>query len=51
MGDTAPADDYKFFYGNVNENNQLGLGFFVHNRIISGGKKMEFVSERISCTV
>jgi hypothetical protein len=31
---TAPAGEYIFFYGNRNENHELGTGFIVHKRII-----------------
>jgi exonuclease III len=42
---TEPAGEYIFFYGKGNENHELGTGFFVHKRIISG---IEFVSDRMS---
>jgi hypothetical protein len=47
-GGTELAGEYTFFYG---KNRELGAGFFVHNRIISAVKRVEFVSDRMSYVI
>jgi hypothetical protein len=44
---TEPAEEYTFFYGKGNENQELGTDSFVHKRITSTVKRVEFVSDRM----
>jgi hypothetical protein len=39
-GGTEPAIKCTFFYGKGNQNHELGIGFFVHKRIISAVMKI-----------
>jgi hypothetical protein len=47
-GGTEPAEEYTCFCGKGNRNHELGIALFVHKRIISAVKRVEFVSDRMS---
>jgi hypothetical protein len=42
----AATGDYRFLYGNGNENHELGTGIFVLKRIIQAALTVEFVNDR-----
>jgi hypothetical protein len=51
-GGTEPAREYTFFFGKGNKNHKLGTGFFfAHKKIISVVRKVEFLSNRMSCII
>jgi exonuclease III len=46
-GGTEQAEDYTLFYGQANEDHQLGTGFFIYKRIVSVVRTVEFISGRM----
>jgi hypothetical protein len=44
---TAPAREYTFLYGKGKENHEFGTAFFVHKKIISAVKRVEFVGDKM----
>ena len=46
---TLESGNYTSYYGEGKANHQLGTGVFVHRRIRSAVKKVEFISDRVSC--
>jgi hypothetical protein len=47
-GSTVRAGNCTVFNGRRNKNHQLRTGFFVHHRILSAVKRVEFISDRMS---
>jgi hypothetical protein len=50
-GGTEPAREHTFFYGKGNEYHDLDTGSLVRKRIVSAVKRVEFVSDRMSCII
>jgi exonuclease III len=50
-GGPERAEDYTFFYGQGNEDHQLGTGFFIHKRIVSAVRRVEFICDRMLYTI
>ena len=46
---TLESGNYTLFYGEGNANHQLGIGFFVHRQIRLAVKRVEFISDCVSC--
>jgi hypothetical protein len=47
-GGTERAEDCTFFCEEGNGDHQLGTEFFVHKRIVSTVRRVEFISDRMS---
>jgi hypothetical protein len=50
-GGTERAEDYTFFCGEGNGDYQLETGIFVHKRIVSAVRRVEFMSDKMSCII
>jgi hypothetical protein len=50
-GGRVRTEDFNFFCRKGKENQQLGRGVYVHHRIVSAVKTVEFVSDRMSYIV
>jgi hypothetical protein len=47
-GGSEPAGDYTFLCGNGNPDCNLRTGFFMNMGIVSGSKRIEFISDSVS---
>jgi hypothetical protein len=45
------AEDYTYFYGEGNGDHQIGTDFFLHWRVISAVRSVEFISDRMSYVI
>ena len=50
-GGTVRSGDYNFFLRKRKQKSSIGTRFFVHHRIVSAVKRVEFVSDRVSYIV
>jgi hypothetical protein len=50
-GGTEPAREYTLFCGIEDESPELGGGIFIHKRITSAVKRVEFVSDRMQYVI
>jgi hypothetical protein len=46
-GGPERAEDYTFFYGQGNGDNQLGTGFFIQKRNVSAVRRVQFISDKM----
>jgi hypothetical protein len=46
-GGTERTEDYTFVYGLRNGDDKLGTGYFIHKRVISAVRRVEFISNRM----